>query len=228
MFIEAAIGDARGAAILESTAVAEAMLECGLNPFNRDVLMKWFVARTGDAITGNIDPSDESGAAKRGWVVGLYGSPKYVRDMAKLQAEITHATEGGVQSAQAAALMTHFFVYGYGNRLDMASFVDAYVPGPWETPRTTPVGPKGVNAVHAAIQAVMMHDSLSGILKQCVDFGGDVDTVATIALGAASWCRTIKKDLPSHLVENLEDGPWGKGYLQKLDERVYYWLGRCP
>jgi ADP-ribosylglycohydrolase len=44
---------------------------------------------------------------------------------------------------------------------------------------------------------------LSELLKDCIAFTGDVDTVATIALAAASCSEEITQDLPAHLIENL-------------------------
>ena len=71
-----------------------------------------------------------------------------------------------------------------------------------------PVGSAGLDSTHAAIQAVATHDSMSAILRQCIDYTGDVDTVATIALGAASMAADVTQDLPQVLIDNLEQGEW--------------------
>jgi ADP-ribosyl-[dinitrogen reductase] hydrolase len=226
-----------------ATAVAEAMLA---GPLTRESLAQWFVqafhreqrqgyagrffeflktVNNGTEFLAKIDPrSDKSGAAMRGWVIGLYGNLDLVMQMAELQAKITHDSPGGIASAQASALMTHYFLHQSGSRTGVADFVIAHVPGPWLQPRTTPVGSAGMGSVHAAIQAVMMHDRLSDILKQCIAFGGDVDTVATIAMGAASWAKDVIQDLPQALVGGLEDGQWGRGYLVSLDWRLNRWM----
>ena len=62
--------------------------------------------------------------------------------------------------------------------------------------------------------------SLSKILKKCIDFTGDVDTVATIALGAASCSSEIKQDLPKNLFNDLENGKYGRDYLIELDKKL--------
>lgn len=179
---------------------------------------------TGAEFLARINPqSDKSGAAMRGWVMGLYTTPGQVMKMAAHQARLTHDTPGGIHSAQAAALMTHFFAYKVDGRRHLADFITARVAGPWQNPRTTHVGSSGMDSVHAAVQAVMMHDTMSGILKQCVDFHGDVDTVATIALGAASLSAEIKQDLPQVLIDGLEQGEWGAPYLRRLDSRLLAW-----
>lgn len=66
----------------------------------------------------------------------------------------------------------------------------------------------------------MGQDRMSTLLKACIGFGGDVDTVAAIALGAASSCDEIQQDLPSHLHDTLENGTFGREYLTKLDEKL--------
>ena len=157
----------------------------------------------------------------RGWVTGLYPLMDDVLNYAELQAKLTHDTPDGIKSAQAAALFTHFFAYNNGKKKFGAEYVATWIDGPWTTPRTKPVGPKGMDSVHGAIQAVMMHDKMSLILKQCVDFTGDVDTVATIALGAASFSKEIEQDLPFELTGWLETGPWGGNYLLDLDKKLF-------
>ena len=76
-------------------------------------------------------------------------------------------------------------------------------------------------SVQAAITAVTGHDSLSEILKQCIEYTGDVDTVAAIAMGAASCSREIAQDLPAGLVAQLQDQQFGRRYLQDLDRRLF-------
>ena len=75
-------------------------------------------------------------------------------------------------------------------------------------------------SVHAAVSAVIANDSMSGLLRACTAFTGDVDTVATIALAAASCCEEITADLPEHLVTHLETGTYGLNFLRALDNRL--------
>lgn len=222
-----------------STAVLEAMLEGPLTP---ERLAHWFVAafhreqrkgyagrfydflvstKDGADFLARIDPkSDKSGAAMRGWVTGLYPTIPEVLAAAEMQAKVTHDTLGGIISSQAAALMTHYFAYGLGAPFLVGEFVNRHVEGPWNRPYTGSVGSKGMESVHAAFAAVQNHHNLADILKACIDFRGDVDTVATIALGAASLSDRIYHNLPAVLVDGLENGPWGKTYLTELDRRV--------
>ncbi|MBA4192612.1 MAG: ADP-ribosylglycohydrolase, partial [Planctomycetaceae bacterium] len=98
----------------------------------------------------------------------------------------------------------------------------ARVPGyAWDQPWTGRVGVTGLECVAAALAAVVAHNSLSAILTCCVEYGGDVDTVAAIAMAAASGSREVEQNLPGHLVEGLENGGYGRDYLVKLDQRLH-------
>jgi ADP-ribosylglycohydrolase len=75
-------------------------------------------------------------------------------------------------------------------------------------------------SVRAAITAVMRNDRMSDLLKDCVNFTGDVDTVATIALAAASCSREVIQDIPQQLVEGLENGAYGRDYIAELNKKL--------
>jgi ADP-ribosylglycohydrolase len=79
---------------------------------------------------------------------------------------------------------------------------------------------KGWMCVRAAITAITASSSLSELLRRCVAFTGDVDTVATIALAAGSCSADIARDLPAHLIAGLENGPYGRDYLVGLDRQL--------
>ena len=164
--------------------------------------------------------SDKSGAAMRACPIGVYHPVAEVVHRSTVQAALTHNTPGGIHAAVAAALMTHYFLYRLGPKADLGRFLIAQVPGPWAEPWRGKVGAKGVESVQAAVSAVMAHDSLSELLRACVALTGDVDTVATIALAAASCSEEVAQDLPAPLVAGLENGPYGRDYLRDLDARL--------
>ena len=128
-----------------------------------------------------------------------------------------------MDSAVVAALMTHYGLYEVGPKSELAEFINSLVPGPWAAQWSGRVGPRGLESVHAAMTAVISNNRLSAILKTCVSFGGDTDTVAAIALGAASGYHEIKQDLPQILFDQLENGTYGRDYLRQLDRAL---LGR--
>jgi ADP-ribosylglycohydrolase len=61
---------------------------------------------------------------------------------------------------------------------------------------------------------------MSKLLRYCINFGGDVDTVASIALAVASNSREVEQDLPQHLTDTLENGTYGREYIEVLDRRL--------
>lgn len=223
-----------------SIAVAEAMLSD--EPWSRYLLAHHFVdafkrdpregyargfyafleeVETADEFLDCIRPnSDKSGAAMRAVPIGLFSDPGTVIDRCTLQAKLTHDTPDGISAAVVASLLTHYFVYDLGPKSDATQFLSDFVPGPWQAPWVGKVGHKGIWSVHAAIWAIMSNDSLSQILKACIDYTGDVDTVATIALGAASFCTEVDNDLPDVLFEGLENDGFGLDYLRDLDRSL--------
>ncbi len=226
-----------------SLAIAELLVERA--PFTRENLADKFVAvfhrdpregyargfhafllqtHTGAALLANIRAdSKKSGAAMRAAPLGVLRDAADVKTMATLQARLTHDTKEGIDSAVAAALLSHYFLHDKGPRADVGKYLSEHVPGPWQTPWKGEVSGEGMDCVHAAITAITSgdgHETLSGILRACIAFGGDVDTVAAIAMGGASHARDITSDLPAVLVDGLENGAFGRDYIQALDAKL--------
>jgi ADP-ribosyl-[dinitrogen reductase] hydrolase len=164
--------------------------------------------------------SDKSGAAMRACPVGVLPDLGEVLARTRVQAAITHDTPDGIAAACAAALMPHFFLYRLGARADLGRFLCEHVPGDWATPWTGAVGAQGWMSVRAAVTAVTSGTSLGDVLRRCVDFTGDVDTVATVALAAGSCAADLPQDIPDHLLAGLETGTYGRGHLAALDVRL--------
>lgn len=183
--------------------------------------------KDGDELFLRLKPdSDKSGGAMRAGPLGVLATEPFVAFAAGLQASVTHDTVDGRGAAVAAALMTHYFLYKRGAKKDLGRYLNEYV-GPlsgctvdWSAPWTGRVLAKGWMSVRAAITAIEAHDGLSAILKACVAFSGDVDTVGAIAMSAASCSDEVKKDLPEALVFGLENGKYGREYLMQLDVRL--------
>lgn len=177
--------------------------------------------RDGEDFLARIRPdSDKSGAAMRAAPVGLFPTVAEVVAKCQLQAALTHDTPDGTNAAVAAALLSHFCVYQIGPKAEAGAFIESHIAGQWSVPWEGKVGPKGWMSVRAAITAVARSDSLSSLLQTCIRFTGDVDTVAAIAMGAASCAADIEHDLPMALVAGLEDGAYGKNYVADLDHRL--------
>lgn len=164
--------------------------------------------------------SDKSGASMRAAPIGVFPTVEKVIEAVTIQAAITHNTPDGINAARAAALMSHYFIYQLGSKQKLGQFLEGHIPGEWSNPWQGKVLSKGWMSVRAAITAVMHNDSLSELLKDCIAFTGDVDTVAAIALAAASCSEEFTKDLPNHLIEGLENGTYGKDYIIELDKQL--------
>nr|WP_042197872.1 ADP-ribosylglycohydrolase family protein [Kibdelosporangium sp. MJ126-NF4]CEL22865.1 ADP-ribosylglycohydrolase [Kibdelosporangium sp. MJ126-NF4]CTQ90005.1 ADP-ribosylglycohydrolase [Kibdelosporangium sp. MJ126-NF4] len=176
----------------------------------------------GEDFLARIRPdSDKSGGAMRVSPVGLLPSVADVMHHASVQARVTHDTPEGVEAAQAAALAVHYCHFDLGPVRKVGEWIDAQVPrGGWAETWQGKVGPKGRMSVTAALTALAANTSMSELLRTCVAFTGDVDTVATVALAAASRSGEYTQDLPEVLMSNLENGPFGRDYLAALDTQL--------
>lgn len=164
--------------------------------------------------------SDKSGAAMRAAPIGILPTIEQVIHATTIQAAITHNTPDGINAAIAAALMSHYFIYQLGEKKELGQFLETHVSGEWSKPWQGEVRSKGWMSVRAAITAVMRNDSLSELLKDCIAFTGDVDTVGAIALAAAANSEEMMQDLPEHLIDGLENGTYGKDYIIALDQQL--------
>lgn len=164
--------------------------------------------------------SDKSGGAMRAGVVGLYHNVDEVLEKSRIQASITHHSVDGIAAAQASSLMVHYLVHSLGAKEDLGEYICSYVPGNWNLPFEGKVGSNGWMSVRAAITAVVQENTLLDILKRSVAFTGDTDTVAAIALGAASCSNEVEKNIPLTLLDGLENGTYGKDFLTKLDKQL--------
>ena len=176
---------------------------------------------SGEEFLARIRPhSDKSGAAMRAAPLGVLPTIGEVIDRCRIQAALTHDTPDGIHAAQASALMTHYCLYDLGPLTRVGAFLAGQVPGQWAIPWSGKVGSKGWMSVRAAVTAVRRNTSLTALLRDCIAFTGDVDTVATIALAAASCSRDYEQDLPENLIAGLENGPYGRDYLIDLDRKL--------
>jgi ADP-ribosyl-[dinitrogen reductase] hydrolase len=164
--------------------------------------------------------SDKSGAAMRVAPVGLLPSVDEVRHHAAVQARVTHDTPGGIASAEAAALAVHYCHHGLGPLTEVAKWISEQLGTDWTRPWRGKVGSKGEMSVRAALTALANATTMRGLLRVCVAYTGDVDTVATIALAAASRTPEVAKDLPEPLYRDLENGQYGRDYLHRLNHRL--------
>ncbi|RSN49157.1 ADP-ribosylglycohydrolase [Amycolatopsis sp. WAC 04197] len=182
--------------------------------------------RDGEELLRRLRPqSDKSGAAMRAGPIGVLPTVDDVLYHAKLQARITHDTPAGIAAAQAAALAVHYCHHRVGPLSEIARWIEGILPedvghGGWARPWSGKVGPQGWMSVRAALTVLTGGGGLARMLHSAVALTGDVDTVATIALAAASRSPEVAQDLPPVLWRDLENGEFGRDRLAKLDERL--------
>lgn len=225
-----------------SIALAELMLE-GANwtpenianqfvkVFQRDV-RPGYSSRMYDALMQSKDgidfirridnQSEGSGAAMRSAVLGLLKTEEELLEKAAIQAKVTHDTTSAVLSSQAVALGAHYFAYGLGPKNKVSEYIESFIGGNWHQEWTLPVKSKGTDCVLAALTAIQGNDNQADLLQDCIAFTGDVDTVAAIALGMIAFSTEVEANLPSWMYEELEDGPYGRDYLQTIDQKLYH------
>src|SRR5205085_66249 len=118
--------------------------------------------RSGNEFLTRIRPdSDKSGAAMRSVPLGVFPTVDEVLDRCRVQAAITHDTSDGIHAAQAAALMSHYFVYRLGTLSQLGAFLESRVPGRWSSPWRDKVGAKGWMSVRAAVTAIVRNNRLT-------------------------------------------------------------------
>ena len=168
--------------------------------------------------------SSRSGAAMRVSPFGLYADLDEVFRLARLQGDITHDSDEGRLSASAIAAMVHFFAHKKGTQAELGAFLNEKVPDYcWHVDWTGWASVEGIPCAHAAVTAVRNGKSMRDVLERCINFGGDVDTIAAMAMFSASLAG-IPNDLPTELYEGLEDGPYGMSYLKALDVKLNEFL----
>lgn len=167
--------------------------------------------------------SDKSGGAMRAAACGFMKELSTAIDRAMWQASLTHATRAGMTAAAAVAAGVWFCRTGMPLEC-LSDSLENHFPG-WQLiePWVGKVGSAGIYAVRAAITAIANNatmpasPSMTAILRDAVDFTGDVDTVAAIALGMVATSPFVVRDLPPVLYGGLENGKFGRDYLMEVD-----------
>ena len=164
--------------------------------------------------------SERNGASMRAFPLGVLATEKEVLEKAEIQARITHNTEEGVFSAQMVAMSSHYFLYQKGRRADLEFYLKDYIPVDWNFDWQGKVLMQGRQGILAALAAIRKYDRLSSILIESIDYQGDVDTVATLAMAIGSVCEEVENDLPNWCFNDLENGRFGRDFIKKLDEEL--------
>ena len=175
-----------------------------------------------------IPTSERNGASMRAYPLGVLADENEILRRVEIQARVTHDTDEGVFSAQVVALSVHYFLYKKGPKADLEKYLKKLIPIDWDFNWEGKVNMRGREAVLAALAAIRKYDRLSAILIQSVEYKGDVDTVANLAMAIGSVAEEIDNDLPPFLTKQLEQGKYGRLFIKKLDLQLMRLVEKQP
>lgn len=164
--------------------------------------------------------STRNGAAMRSVPLGLIDDRDLMRRVAREQASVTHDSPEGRLSSEVVALMAHALLRRTARVDDLAAMVAAATAFELRSDWSAEVEVDAIQTLHAVHTALANHRSMRELLRACVAFGGDTDSVAAIALGLAALSPEFTDDLPASLSDGLENGPFGRDWLRALDARL--------
>lgn len=164
--------------------------------------------------------STRNGAAMRSVPLGVLDSAKLVLEAARIQADITHATELGRASSQAVGLSAYFGLHCGGTVAALPKFLAKYQLDCWDYEWREPVSVEAFDTVSAALGMLQRHRSMAKLLINCVALQGDTDSVAAIALGLASCFGEYERDLPEWLFQQLDEPHYGVDFLTSVDAQL--------
>ncbi|HRI68860.1 MAG TPA: ADP-ribosylglycohydrolase family protein [Polyangium sp.] len=161
--------------------------------------------------------SRRNGAAMRSVPLGLIGDMERLKDTARAQAVITHDTREGILSAQVVAVLAHVLLHERAFLKDLPRLVEMHTGFVAQINWVNEVECDAMQTIHAVNTVCLRNRRMSDLLLDTVNFGGDVDSVAAIAMGLASLSGEYVHDIPRDLANNLESGAYGQTFLRELD-----------
>lgn len=203
--------------------IAAKFLEC----FQRDIRLGYSegfynlltqVKSGKELINTLISTSERNGAAMRSVPIGFLKNKSDVVTFATLQAQITHNTRLGISSSCAVALAAYYGLHAQGTLAELKDFLESEGFGEWDFNWQKRVSLNAYDTVSAAFSCLVKYNSMSSLLKACIELGGDTDSVASIAIGLATCFSEYKNDLPNHLSEMLKEDKYGILFLRNLDK----------
>lgn len=176
---------------------------------------------SGTELLNTIRPtSTRNGAAMRAYPLGVLKTETEILEKSQLQASITHNTKTAILSAQAIALMTHYFLHKKGKKADLRAYLCEYQSYKWQGQWHGEVAADAIQTVEAVLTILLQESNLSAMLKKSIDLGGDVDTVASLVLAIGCCSDEVEANLPDFLFTDLENRSYGYDYIQALDKAL--------
>ncbi len=206
--------------------IADKFVECFKRDPRRGYAKRFYQFLTeikdGAELLQKIHPkSERNGAAMRAYPLGILKDELEIKTKCRMQAGITHQTEKAMKAAEAIALTCHFFIHKKGEKDDLGMYLSDIQQYKWNTDWDGEVGVDALQTVEAVLTVLEQETTLTNMLKRSVNFGGDVDTVASLTLAIGSLMPSVQNDLPKFLYDDLENGAYGRDYMRKLDELLF-------
>jgi ADP-ribosylglycohydrolase len=187
--------------------------------------------------------SPGNGAAMRAVPIGILPDLIKVIDYAKVNAQVTHNLPSSIASSVCVAAASHYFYHSLGapqgvfdfcinacEGIDLESteyfssiktmnhFDPELLFGRKDAQFGVPVN--GMRTAGAVLYILSRFaNSPKQTLIESVLLGGDTDSTACIALGISAINNGLN-ELPSFLLDQLEDGHYGKRYLVELGKKL--------
>lgn len=164
--------------------------------------------------------SRRNGAAMRSVPLALIRDVERLERIAHAQATVTHDSAEGRLSSFVVGLMGHALLHERAPLAALPHIVEARTGFVLRADWQGVVACDAIETLHAVNTVLQRQRGMAALLRECVEFGGDVDSVGAIALGLASLSAEVASDIPAPLHDGLEDGPCGRSWLRALDERL--------
>lgn len=163
--------------------------------------------------------STRSGAIMRAPCVGALDNIDDVLWLSELQASITHDTPEGIIASQAMSLAFHYVAKRLGKKTELRAFLNDILGTEtydWSKPRMTWATIEALDCAGSALDAYINSPTATETLKASIFFGGDTDSVASVAMCLAWADASMPNDLDPNLIEGLENDDYGFQYLLDL------------
>lgn len=176
----------------------------------------------GSSFIKNIRPdSEKNGAAMRSVPLGFIKNISKLKEVCSTQAALTHNTKYGIDSSIIVALMSNYFLYDRGPKNELLDYLKSYFPEyNFEKEWTKPVPCHGISTVLAVFTSIMSTNSLNETMIKAVSFGGDTDSVASIACGIQECNKNHVSDFKQKLLDTCEQGNYGLNYCKELEKKL--------
>jgi ADP-ribosyl-[dinitrogen reductase] hydrolase len=163
--------------------------------------------------------SNGNGSAMRAYTLGYIPEIPKLLEFARIQAVVSHDTEEGIICAKRIALIVHYYIYNIQD-VSLVEFLNMFLPIQNEFEIASPIDMHGYPTTNAIINIVSKANNMRDCLLDCINYGGDTDTVAALSMAILSVKEQVDRNLPQFLFDDLENGEFGKDYLMDIDTKL--------